>query len=178
MHARRAAVTMTTARTAIATLTALAAFTTLAACSVGGPSDGRAAGPASRRPSWSPPTTPGRCRRACCTEFTAQTGYPSRSSRNGDAGKLTNKLVLTKGVPTGDVAFGIDNTFASRALDAGVLRRYTPPRPAGAASAYALPRRRRPRSSPRSTTATSASTSTTRGSAEHHLAAAARPSTT
>ena len=37
---------------------------------------------------------------------------------------LTNKLVLTKDDPTGDAAFGIDNTFASRAIDEGVLAPY------------------------------------------------------
>ena len=42
---------------------------------------------------------------------------------NGDAGQLTNKLVLTKGSPIADMAYGIDNTFASRAVDEGVLRR-------------------------------------------------------
>ena len=40
---------------------------------------------------------------------------------SGDAGALTNKLVLTKDNPIGDVAFGVDNTFASRALDEGVF---------------------------------------------------------
>ena len=39
----------------------------------------------------------------------------------GDAGALTNRLVLTQDNPTGDVAFGVDNTFASRALEAGVF---------------------------------------------------------
>ena len=39
----------------------------------------------------------------------------------GDAGALTNKLVLTKDNPTGDAVFGIDNTFGSRAIDEGVL---------------------------------------------------------
>ena len=39
----------------------------------------------------------------------------------GDAGTLTNKLVLTQGNPTGDVAFGVDNTFASRAVEEDVF---------------------------------------------------------
>ena len=39
----------------------------------------------------------------------------------GDAGQLTNKLVLTKGSPLADGVYGIDNTFASRAVDEGVL---------------------------------------------------------
>ena len=57
---------------------------------------------------------------------------------SGDGGQLTNKLVLTKDDPTGDVAFGVDNTFASRALDEGVFAPYAASLPAGAA-AYVLP---------------------------------------
>jgi thiamine transport system substrate-binding protein len=41
--------------------------------------------------------------------------------RSGDAGTLTNKLVLTRDSPVGDVAFGVDNTFASRALEEDVF---------------------------------------------------------
>ncbi len=51
----------------------------------------------------------------------------------GDAGTLTNKLVLTQGNPTGDVAFGIDNTFATRALGADVFAPFVGDLPAGAA---------------------------------------------
>ena len=51
---------------------------------------------------------------------------------SGDAGTLTNKLVLSQGNPQGDVAFGVDNTFASRALDADVFAPYDATLPAGA----------------------------------------------
>ena len=51
---------------------------------------------------------------------------------SGDAGALTNKLVLTKDDPLGDVAFGVDNTFASRALDEGVFAPYAAKLPEGA----------------------------------------------
>jgi thiamine transport system substrate-binding protein len=60
-------------------------------------------------------------------DFTKQTGYTVDVVQPGDAGTLVNQLVLTKDAPVGDVTFGIDNTFASRALDAGVL---VPPSPA------------------------------------------------
>ncbi len=53
--------------------------------------------------------------------FEKESGYALTVRASGDAGTLTNKLVLTQGNPTGDVAFGVDNTFASRALDAGVF---------------------------------------------------------
>lgn len=58
--------------------------------------------------------------------FTEQTGYTLKIQPSGDAGALTNKLVLTKGSPIADVVYGIDNTFASRAVDEGVLTDYTP----------------------------------------------------
>lgn len=44
----------------------------------------------------------------------------------GDAGTLVNQLVLTADSPLGDVVFGVDNTFASRAVEAGVFEPYTP----------------------------------------------------
>jgi thiamine transport system substrate-binding protein len=53
--------------------------------------------------------------------FEADTGFELEQRSSGDAGALTNKLVLTKDSPTGDVAYGIDNTFASRALDNDVF---------------------------------------------------------
>ena len=53
--------------------------------------------------------------------FEEESGYTLQVQSAGDAGTLTNKLVLTADDPTGDVAFGVDNTFASRALDAGVF---------------------------------------------------------
>jgi thiamine transport system substrate-binding protein len=65
-------------------------------------------------------------------EFEEQSGYELVVRASGDAGALTNKLVLTKGDPLGDVTFGIDNTFASRALDEGVLAPYDATLPAGA----------------------------------------------
>ena len=53
--------------------------------------------------------------------FEEQTGFQLVVRASGDAGTLTNKLVLTQDDPIGDVAFGVDNTFASRALDADVF---------------------------------------------------------
>jgi thiamine transport system substrate-binding protein len=59
--------------------------------------------------------------------FEKQSGYNLVIRASGDAGTLTNKLVLTKDDPIGDVAFGVDNTFASRALDEGVFTAHQPP---------------------------------------------------
>lgn len=70
--------------------------------------------------------------------FEEQSGYELVVRASGDAGSLTNKLVLTKDDPTGDVAFGVDNTFASRALEEGVFEGYEHPTPAGV-SDFELP---------------------------------------
>ena len=65
-------------------------------------------------------------------QFDRRSGYHLVVHASGDGGTLTNKLVLTQGDPTGDVAFGVDNTFASRALDADVFATTDVPLPAGA----------------------------------------------
>ena len=65
-------------------------------------------------------------------EFTETTGYEVVVQRSGDAGALTNKLVLTEDSPIADLAYGIDNTFASRAVEAGVLAAYSPEGDVGA----------------------------------------------
>jgi thiamine transport system substrate-binding protein len=71
-------------------------------------------------------------------QFEHDSGYHLVVHAAGDGGTLTNKLVLTQGDPTGDVAFGVDNTFASRALDAGVFAASDVSLPPGAAQ-YAVP---------------------------------------
>src|SRR5262245_17439867 len=71
-------------------------------------------------------------------KFEKASGYDLVVRGSGDAGALTTKLVLTKDDPLGDVSFGVDNTFASRALDAGVFAPYEADLPAGAED-YALP---------------------------------------
>jgi thiamine transport system substrate-binding protein len=44
-------------------------------------------------------------------DFERQSGFKLEIIRAGDAGSVTNRLVLTKDSPIGDVVFGIDNTF-------------------------------------------------------------------
>ena len=44
-----------------------------------------------------------------------------------DGGTLVNQLILTKDAPLGDVAYGVDNSFATRAVDAGVFADYASP---------------------------------------------------
>lgn len=60
--------------------------------------------------------------------FKAKTGYELKIVAQGDAGQLVNQLVLTKDSPLGDAVFGIDNTFAGRAINAGILTPYASPK--------------------------------------------------
>ena len=54
---------------------------------------------------------------ALLNEFKEQTGNTVTIIRGGDAGAMTNKLVLTKDEPIADAVYGIDNTFAGVAVD-------------------------------------------------------------
>lgn len=71
-------------------------------------------------------------------QFTEETGFELEVRASGDAGALTNKLVLSQDNPIADAAFGVDNTFASRAIDEGVFSPYAPDLPDGA-EAFELP---------------------------------------
>ena len=62
---------------------------------------------------------------ALTKEFAASSGYTVKYVQPGDGGALVNQLILSKDSPLGDVVYGIDNTFAGRALAAGVVSPYT-----------------------------------------------------
>jgi thiamine transport system substrate-binding protein len=66
-------------------------------------------------------------REGLVAQFEARSGLTLEQRAPGDAGALVNQLVLTKDAPLGDVVYGIDNTFASRAITEGVLEPYTSP---------------------------------------------------
>ncbi|UMG93916.1 thiamine ABC transporter substrate-binding protein [Nocardioides sp. TF02-7] len=70
--------------------------------------------------------------------FERDSGCTLVHSPAGDGGELTSKLTVTKGDPIGDVAFGVDNTFAAAALEAGVFAPYEADLPEGA-ERYLLP---------------------------------------
>lgn len=90
--------------------------------------------------------------------FRDETGITVKILTSGDAGAMLNQAILTKDAPVADVLFGVDNTFMTRALDAGIFEPYTP----AAASDVAAGLRLDPRAgSRRSTTPTCASTATT-----------------
>ncbi len=47
--------------------------------------------------------------------------------KSGDAGTALNKAILTRDAPLADVFYGVDNTFLSRALEAGIYEAYASP---------------------------------------------------
>jgi thiamine transport system substrate-binding protein len=61
---------------------------------------------------------------AVLASFQAQTGTALQVLRAGDAGSMVNQAILTRDNPLADVLFGVDNTFLSRALDAGIFEPY------------------------------------------------------
>ena len=54
-------------------------------------------------------------------KFETESGYQLEVVKLGDAGELTNKLVLTKDQPVADAFFGIDNTFRGVAESNGIV---------------------------------------------------------
>jgi thiamine transport system substrate-binding protein len=56
--------------------------------------------------------------------FTAETGIQVEIVPLGDAGSALNRVILTADDPEGDVLFGVDSTFLTRALDADLFLPY------------------------------------------------------
>jgi thiamine transport system substrate-binding protein len=96
---------------------ALMATTLLAACGSGGSTEDPKTLVVATHDSWAMSKT-------VLAKFKAETGITVKVRPQGDAGELTNKLVLTKDSPLADGVYGIDNTFASRAVDEGILAPY------------------------------------------------------
>lgn len=71
-------------------------------------------------------------------QFTDETGITLEIVRGSDAGTVLNQSILAAGNPLGDVIFGIDNTFMSRALDADILEPYESARLAAVPDAFEL----------------------------------------
>jgi thiamine transport system substrate-binding protein len=57
-------------------------------------------------------------------EFTAETGIDVDVVIAGDTGTMVSAAALTAGNPEGDVIWGVDNTFLSRAIDADIFEQY------------------------------------------------------
>ncbi len=69
-------------------------------------------------------------------EFTKETGYKVKLVQPGDAGVMVNEAILRKDSPVADALFGVDNTFLTRALDAGIFDSYTAKGLAGVPTAW------------------------------------------
>ena len=61
---------------------------------------------------------------AVLAEFESAHNAKVNILRAGDAGAMVNQAILTKDNPLADALFGVDNTFLSRALDAGIFEPY------------------------------------------------------
>lgn len=59
--------------------------------------------------------------------FAEESGLEVTYVNPGEGTSLVNQLILTKDSPLGDVVFGIDNGFAARAVDEGVLTDWVSP---------------------------------------------------
>jgi thiamine transport system substrate-binding protein len=57
-------------------------------------------------------------------QFESETGVAVEVLRGGDAGTMVSQAILTKDAPVADVMYGVDNTFLSRALSAGIFLPY------------------------------------------------------
>ncbi|QGK68846.1 thiamine ABC transporter substrate-binding protein [Allosaccharopolyspora coralli] len=71
-------------------------------------------------------------------DFEERSGITLEVRTVGDAGALANQLVLSKAAPLGDVAYGVDSTFASRPLDEGVFVPHESPATQRGPQRYAL----------------------------------------
>jgi thiamine transport system substrate-binding protein len=59
--------------------------------------------------------------------FETEHGATVTFLKSGDAGEMLNKAILSASNPLGDVLFGVDNTFLSRALEHDLFEAYTSP---------------------------------------------------
>lgn len=71
-------------------------------------------------------------------QFEADTGVRVEILRAGDTGQVVNQSILSKDNPLGDVLFGVDNTFLSRALEADLFIPYESPLLADVPEAFLL----------------------------------------
>jgi thiamine transport system substrate-binding protein len=126
---------MSKQRLALSGLAAMLCTLSLTACGVdSGSSEDDAAGTVTvmSHDSWAAPDE-------LIEQFEDESGYTVQIQTAGDAGEVTNKLVLTKDSPTADVVFGIDNTFGMRAVNEGVLEPYVATTSTEQTKSHALP---------------------------------------
>ena len=103
-------------RTVIRTLVVAAAAVALSSCSTGDPDPDRLVLVTHDSFALSEGTL---------ERFTEETGIDVIVQTAGDAGSMVNQAILTKDNPIGDVLYGVDNTFLSRAIDEDVFMAHT-----------------------------------------------------
>jgi thiamine transport system substrate-binding protein len=116
-------------RMPVATLVAaLVAVTGLAACSSSSKPAARAGAPTTAAPHITTVRllthSSFAASKQVLADFTRQTGYQVKLVQPGDAGVMVNEAILRKDSPVADALFGVDNTFLTRALDAGIFDPY------------------------------------------------------
>ncbi|UFU02759.1 thiamine ABC transporter substrate-binding protein [Ruania suaedae] len=133
---RRAATPTTTALRALATVTGIAALTGCSVIGAGGSEteseEGAQAGGVVQvvtHDSFS-------LSDELLADFEAESGYTVELSAPGDGGALVNQLILTADSPLGDVAYGVDNSFAGRAIGSEVFADHTSPALPASAEQY------------------------------------------
>jgi len=60
-------------------------------------------------------------------QFETENNVKVEFIRSGDTGAALNKAILSKDNPLADVFYGVDNTFLTRALEAGIFESYESP---------------------------------------------------
>ncbi len=68
--------------------------------------------------------------------FTKQSGIAVKLITGGDTGELVNKAILTRDDPLGDVLYGVDSSFFSRAVSEGLFEPYQSAAAAGINPAF------------------------------------------
>lgn len=63
---------------------------------------------------------------AVIAQFEEENNAELKLLPSGDTGAALNQAILSKENPLADVFFGVDNTFFSRAMEAGIFEPYTP----------------------------------------------------
>jgi len=75
---------------------------------------------------------------AVLERFTKETGISVNLVAAGSGGEMVNRLLLTKDSPLGDVAYGVTDAFASRAVTEGIFEDYAPAGLPESASQYLI----------------------------------------
>ncbi len=72
------------------------------------------------------------------TAFESQNNAKLVFLKSGDTGAALNRVILSKSSPEGDVFYGVDNTFLSRAISEGIFEPYLSPEAANIDAQFKL----------------------------------------